>query len=124
MAFPAKTSIAAYLTDTFTLSIHYKDSAGSGVNLGSAVIEMDVRDSSDDPTSQVVWSTATGEIAATSGGALSAGQFTVTVPATSIERLGTRGKVTGYFYEVRTTQSSVVDTLIHGDFRVYGEARA
>jgi hypothetical protein len=123
MAFPAKASIEAYLTDTFSLSFHYKDSGGTGVNLSSAVIEMDVRDSDKDPTSQVVWSTATNEIAVTQGGNLNVGQFTVTVPASGIERLGTRGTVTSYFYEVRTTQSAVVDTLVHGQFSVYGEAR-
>ena len=123
MAFPAKTSIDAYLTDTFTLSFHYKDSAGAGVNLSSATIEMDVRDSDKDPISQVVWSTATSEIAVTQGGSLAEGQFTVTVPASGIERLGKRGTVISYFYEVRTTQSAVVDTLVHGQFSVYGEAR-
>jgi F420-0:gamma-glutamyl ligase len=123
MAFPGQTNLDAYLTDTYTLSVHYKDSAGSGVDLDTSTIEMDIRDSEKDPVSQVIWSTVTGEIAPTAGGALSAGQFTVTVAASQIERLGTRGDVKRYFYELRRKQGAVVDTLISGAFRVYGEPR-
>jgi len=124
MAFPGKTSLSAYLTDTLSIAVHYKDSAGAGVNLSSSLIEMDIRDSDDDPVSQVVWSTSTGEIAVTAGGNLSNGQFSITVPPAQITRLGLRGKTTVYFFELRRSQGGVVDTLANGTFNVYGEARS
>lgn len=116
MAFPGKLDLEAYFGSQLSISIQYKDSTGTGIDVTSQDITFVVRDSKADPRKSLTLTESSG-ITVTDA---SAGQFTVTVTASQVSDLGARGKNIDSVYELVTTEGSVVDVIMAGRFTVFG----
>lgn len=116
MAFPGKLDLEAYFGSQLSISIQYKDSGGTGINVASKDITLVVRDSKEDPRKSLTLTESSG-ISVTDA---STGQFTVTFSASQVSTLGSRGKNVGSVYELVTTEGSVVEIIMAGRFTVFG----
>lgn len=117
MAFPGEFNIEAFFGSQLSLSVTYKDSSGSGIDISSKDITFVVRDSKEDPRASLTL-TETDGISVTDA---SNGQFTVTVSAARVSALGMRGKVVDSVYELVSTEGSVIEVIMAGRFFVVGD---
>ena len=116
MPFPGELNLEAFYGSQLSIAIQYKDPSGTGIDVSSKNITFVVRDSKADPRASLTLTEASG-ISVTDA---ATGELTVTVSASQVSNLGTRGRNVTSVYELVMTEGAVVDVIMAGRFTVIG----
>ena len=117
MPVPVDFDIQTYIGNTETVTVTWKDSSGSALNLTSYAIAFDCRDNSIDPVVSLGLTEGSGVTVTNAAG----GIFTVTITAAQSSLLGERGKLKQYFYEINATTGATVTTVMKGFLKIHGD---
>ena len=117
MPVPVSFDIETYIGNTETVTVTWKDAAGSSFNLSSYDISFSCRDNAREPVAALDLAEGSG-VTVTN---VSGGIFTVTLTAAQSSLLGERGKLKQFFYEINANTGSSVTTVMKGFLKIHGD---